>query len=337
MAKVAMMTDGLRRKPTYEEVIDHIENDPDKIKYPERASKFLRNTFQLSQLDGMGHALLEQQQAEEMKERAKYYQLHQLAVQNDTDVRTERAIQQGNEQPKIQQGGRSSSSTVSNVVGGRSSSSTVRNVVGGIVGGVGSAARGVAGFLNPFSGQSYRSYDHFHTPGEVTPESHRRASPVPSELDEAIADYESDTLNDRFEQESQKSQKTESSRRSLREHLDETHQQQSVLLPLAGGVGSSPASSRSSPAAPTEHYISTSPVPAQSVHSSSRAQSVHSSPAAQSVHSSPAAQSVHSSSRVQSVHSSSRVQSVHSSSQSGASSYSYGPIRSAQLRRQLGY
>ena len=35
-----MMTDGLRRKPTYEEVIDYIENDPDNIRYPNRASKF---------------------------------------------------------------------------------------------------------------------------------------------------------------------------------------------------------------------------------------------------------------------------------------------------------
>ena len=37
----------------------------------------------------MGQAILEQQQAEEMKERVKDYQLHQLAVQNDTDVRIE--------------------------------------------------------------------------------------------------------------------------------------------------------------------------------------------------------------------------------------------------------
>ena len=52
----------------------------------------------------MGQARLEQQQAEEMKERVKDYQLHQLAIQNDTDVRTERVIQQGNEQPEITRG-----------------------------------------------------------------------------------------------------------------------------------------------------------------------------------------------------------------------------------------
>ena len=102
------MIEGLRRKPTYEEVIDYIENDPDKIKYPNRAANDLRNTFQLSQVDGMGRAILEQQQAEEMKERVKYYQVHQLAVQNDTDVRRERAIQQGNEQPEITRGASSS-------------------------------------------------------------------------------------------------------------------------------------------------------------------------------------------------------------------------------------
>lgn len=69
MAKVAMMESGLRRRQTYSEIIDHIENDPDKIQYPDRTAKFLRNTFQLSQLDGMGQALLEQQEMNEIAER----------------------------------------------------------------------------------------------------------------------------------------------------------------------------------------------------------------------------------------------------------------------------
>ena len=79
MAKVAMMSSGLRRKPTYEEVIDYIENDPDKIKYPNRAAKFMRSTFQLSQLDGAGQALLEQQQVEETKERLKNHQITRIS------------------------------------------------------------------------------------------------------------------------------------------------------------------------------------------------------------------------------------------------------------------
>ena len=180
-------------------------------------------------------------------------------------------------------------------------------------------ARGVASFLNPFSGHPSSPDDVYHTPGATTPVIQQQASPVPSGLDEAIADFESDRVNEWLGQESQRSQKTESSRRSLREHLDETHQQQSVLLPLAGGVGLSPASSRSSPVPPTEYYIGSSPSLArgfaQSVHSSPPvAQSVHSSPPAQSVHSSPAAQSVHSSPA--------RIR---------------DQIRSELLRRQLGY
>ena len=71
MAKVAMMTDGLKRRQTYEEVIDYIENDKDKIEYPDRAAKQLRNTFELSQLDGVGMQIMEQQQFREMKEREK--------------------------------------------------------------------------------------------------------------------------------------------------------------------------------------------------------------------------------------------------------------------------
>ena len=141
MAKVAMMSYGLRRKPTYEEVIDYIENDPDKIKYPNRAAKFMRNTFQLSQLDGAGQALLEQQQVEEMQERLKNHQVQQLAIQNNTDARVEKAIQQGSAQPHIQH----IASSSCNVEGCRSSSCLVRTVIGGVVGGVGTMARGVAG------------------------------------------------------------------------------------------------------------------------------------------------------------------------------------------------
>ena len=91
MAKVAMMESGLRRKQTYEEIIDYIQNDQDKIKYPNRTAKFLRNTFQLSQLDGMGQALLEQQETDEMAERVKDYQLKELADQNETSKRIEDA------------------------------------------------------------------------------------------------------------------------------------------------------------------------------------------------------------------------------------------------------
>ena len=59
-----------------------------KVKYPNRTTKHLINTFQFGKFDSMGQALLEQQQAEEMKERVKDYQLHQATHQNDADART---------------------------------------------------------------------------------------------------------------------------------------------------------------------------------------------------------------------------------------------------------
>ena len=37
------MTDGLKRRQIYEEIIDYIEHDKDKTKYPDRTAKQIRN------------------------------------------------------------------------------------------------------------------------------------------------------------------------------------------------------------------------------------------------------------------------------------------------------
>ena len=94
MAKVAMMTEGLKRRQTYEEVIDYIENDNDKIKYPDRTAKQLRNTFELSQLDGVGMQLMEQQQFQEMKEREKEHLLRQIASNTSRSITETRATEE---------------------------------------------------------------------------------------------------------------------------------------------------------------------------------------------------------------------------------------------------
>ena len=67
MANVARMTDVLQRRRTYEELIDYIETYHDKIRYPDRTAKQVRNTFELSQLDEVGMQLMEQQQFREIK------------------------------------------------------------------------------------------------------------------------------------------------------------------------------------------------------------------------------------------------------------------------------
>jgi len=49
----------------------------------------------------MGQALVEQHQIDEKKDQVKYYQLRELADQNETSARTERAIQQGDNKSAI--------------------------------------------------------------------------------------------------------------------------------------------------------------------------------------------------------------------------------------------
>ena len=79
---------SLKVRKTFEEVIDFIQNDKTKIKYPDRKAKFLRNSFELSQLDGVGMILMGQQQLREMKQREKEHLLRQL-VSNTSKSRTE--------------------------------------------------------------------------------------------------------------------------------------------------------------------------------------------------------------------------------------------------------
>ena len=46
------MQNSLRKKPTFNELINYLQNDQPKIKYPDRTATFLRNSHYLSQFDG---------------------------------------------------------------------------------------------------------------------------------------------------------------------------------------------------------------------------------------------------------------------------------------------
>ena len=58
----------LHKRSTFNELINQIVNDKDKITYPERFAKQLRNSFELSQLDGEGMRQMKMQQTNEVKE-----------------------------------------------------------------------------------------------------------------------------------------------------------------------------------------------------------------------------------------------------------------------------
>ena len=63
-----MAPHGLKHKPTLNELTIQIETEPNTINYPERTATCVRNSFELSQLDGEGMREMEQQQAQQMAE-----------------------------------------------------------------------------------------------------------------------------------------------------------------------------------------------------------------------------------------------------------------------------
>ena len=210
------LTSGLRRKQTYEEIIDYIEHDPDKVEYPNRAAKFLRNTFELSQLDGMGQALLEQQETNEMAERVKDYQLKELADQNETSKRIEdaksKSTQTITEQPASSSSG-----------GGGSSGGGVRSlgakVVGGVITAVPYVASG-AGQVVSGVGSVLR--------GAVNVASYA-GSLLPTGHDEEVDSYVNDTLSEHAAQIDQQLRREHENQQQLRLHLqDVQHQQHSI-------------------------------------------------------------------------------------------------------------
>ena len=53
MATYKVNYDGLRKKPTYESLIDYIQNKQPTLKYPDRLATQIMNSRELSKIDGM--------------------------------------------------------------------------------------------------------------------------------------------------------------------------------------------------------------------------------------------------------------------------------------------
>ena len=89
------MTTGLSNRKPFNHVIDYIQNDKTKIKYPDRTAKFVRNSFEFSQLDNAGIMLMEQQHMRELKEREKDHLLRQLVkIQTNRQLKNEQVSNQ---------------------------------------------------------------------------------------------------------------------------------------------------------------------------------------------------------------------------------------------------
>ena len=198
----------------------------------------------------MGQALLEQQEANEMAERVKDYQLKDLADQNETSKRIEDA--KGKSPQPITQGPEPASSSGSRPGG---SIPGLGSVVGGVARGM---ARGVGGVVGAM--------------GSVAD------LMTGTTWEEDAEQHENEQISNRIEQQSKRSSKAESSRRAVQYNLDEVEGQKphgGIVLPTKGSsaarssTSSSYSSVPSSPA-PTHHYIGSSPAqsPAPTIKSS---------------------------------------------------------------------
>ena len=74
-----MVAIGLKKRDTFEDVVEYLKHPTDIIKYPDRYAKQIRSSFELSQLDGVGMMEHEQHETEVMKETEKANALRKVA------------------------------------------------------------------------------------------------------------------------------------------------------------------------------------------------------------------------------------------------------------------
>ena len=78
-----MVVIGLKKRDTFEEVVEYIKHPKDVIKFPDRYAKQIRNSFELSQLDGVGMMEHEEHELQTMKETEKANALRKVARNAD--------------------------------------------------------------------------------------------------------------------------------------------------------------------------------------------------------------------------------------------------------------
>ena len=76
----AQMFNGLRKRPTYEEISQEINPDKTKVIYPNRDATFLRQDPRMTQMDGVGffESMKDQEEAT-IKEQRKETTMRQMA------------------------------------------------------------------------------------------------------------------------------------------------------------------------------------------------------------------------------------------------------------------
>ena len=83
MAKVGVKYEGLHKRDTYEGLIDYLESKQEKIKFPNRDAKFVRDSPQYQSLLNEGFVEVEEQQLKQIKEEQAEHAVIRTA--NDTN------------------------------------------------------------------------------------------------------------------------------------------------------------------------------------------------------------------------------------------------------------
>jgi len=77
---------GLRKRPTFEGIVDYLANEQEKTKYPDRQAKQIRNHPYLTQLDGVGMFEMQEQQENAWKEQEKERVMKELGISGKKDA-----------------------------------------------------------------------------------------------------------------------------------------------------------------------------------------------------------------------------------------------------------
>ena len=95
---------GLRRRDNYDEIVDYLENKQEKIKYPNRLAKQLRNSPQLSNLldgEGMGLVEMEEQEMNRIRHEQAEQALKQAASSSGGTAQHLKAVASQTDKPSI--------------------------------------------------------------------------------------------------------------------------------------------------------------------------------------------------------------------------------------------
>ena len=98
---------GLRKRESYNEIVDYLENKQEKINYPNRFAKQIRNSPQLSNLldgEGMGAVEMEQQQMKAMEHEEAEHAVRQAALSSGGTAQVLRAAATQTDKAKIRVG-----------------------------------------------------------------------------------------------------------------------------------------------------------------------------------------------------------------------------------------